>query len=212
MAECDEVSAGRQELVEANPRKLVVKLAADAEPARRSDARTPAGRARCAPCSGHELHRNRDRGSRASDSDGSPARQGAARHALGQDGGADGAGLRVRRGQFETCASFWTKLRPHGGLYSTGSQAPAGIVEIASSQLGNVGGRCTGHGTGSSRVEWCACFVSWCAKSAGIDSGAVPSSTALGVQWFKAAGRWLPGGSAPAPGDIVFFDWDGDGA
>ena len=39
-----------------------------------------------------------------------------------------------------------------------------------------------------------------------------PSSpTAHGRAVFKAAGRWLPGGSAPAPGDIVFFDWDGDG-
>ena len=91
----------------------------------------------------------------------------------------------------------------------------ADIVEIASSQLGNVGGRPYWSWYGfESRVEWCACFVSWCANECGyIDSGAVPkfSYCPTGVQWFKAAGRWLPGGSAPAPGDIVFFDWDGDG-
>ncbi len=91
----------------------------------------------------------------------------------------------------------------------------ADIVEIASSQLGNVGGRPYWSWYGfESRVEWCACFVSWCANECGyIDSGAVPkfSDCPTGVQWFKAAGRWLPGGSAPAPGDIVFFDWDGDG-
>ena len=63
-------------------------------------------------------------------------------------------------------------------------------------------------------MEWCACFVSWCANECGyIDSGEMPkfSYCPTGVQWFKAAGRWLPGGSAPAPGDIAFFDWDGDG-
>lgn len=91
----------------------------------------------------------------------------------------------------------------------------ADIVEIASSQLGNVGGRPYWSWYGfESRVEWCACFVSWCANECGcIDSGAVPkfSYCPTGVQWFKAAGRWLPGGSAPAPGDIVFFDWDDDG-
>lgn len=89
------------------------------------------------------------------------------------------------------------------------------IVEVAASQIGNVGGQpyWSWYGFGG-RVEWCACFVSWCANECGyIDSGAVPrfSYCPTGVQWFKAAGRWLPGGSAPAPGDIVFFDWDGDG-
>ena len=89
------------------------------------------------------------------------------------------------------------------------------IVEVAASQLGNVGGRSYWSWYGfENRVEWCACFVSWCANECGyIDSGEMPkfSYCPTGVQWFKAAGRWLPGGSAPAPGDIAFFDWDGDG-
>ena len=63
-------------------------------------------------------------------------------------------------------------------------------------------------------MEWCACFVSWCANECGlIKSGAVPkfSYCPTGVQWFKDAGLWRAGGEEPQPGDIVFFDWEGDG-
>ncbi len=89
------------------------------------------------------------------------------------------------------------------------------IVEVAASQIGNVGGQpyWSWYGFGS-RVEWCACFVSWCANECGlIKSGAVPkfSYCPTGVQWFKDAGLWRAGGEEPQPGDIVFFDWEGDG-
>lgn len=89
------------------------------------------------------------------------------------------------------------------------------IVEVAASQIGNVGGQPYWSWYGfDSRVEWCACFVSWCANECGlIGSGAVPkfSYCPTGVQWFKDAGRWVSGGEVPSRGDIVFFDWDGDG-
>lgn len=89
------------------------------------------------------------------------------------------------------------------------------IVEVAASQIGNVGGQpyWSWYGFGG-RVEWCACFVSWCANECGlIESGAVPkfSYCPTGVQWFKDAGLWRAGGEEPQPGDIVFFDWEGDG-
>lgn len=89
------------------------------------------------------------------------------------------------------------------------------IVEVAASQIGNVGGQPYWSWYGfDSRVEWCACFVSWCANECGlIESGAVPkfSYCPAGVQWFKDAGLWRAGGEEPQPGDIVFFDWEGDG-
>lgn len=89
------------------------------------------------------------------------------------------------------------------------------IVEVAASQVGNVGGQPYWSWYGfDSRVEWCACFVSWCANECGlIESGAVPkfSYCPTGVQWFKDAGLWRAGGEEPQPGDIVFFDWEGDG-
>ena len=31
-----------------------------------------------------------------------------------------------------------------------------------------------------------------------------------GVNWFKERGRWLDGDMEPAPGMIIFFDWDGE--
>ena len=40
-----------------------------------------------------------------------------------------------------------------------------------------------------SRVEWCACFVSWCADQCGyIDSGLIPKFAGCidGANWFKS--------------------------
>ncbi len=89
------------------------------------------------------------------------------------------------------------------------------IVEVAASQIGNVGGQPYWSWYGfSGRVEWCACFVSWCANECGyIEAGVVPKFAACsaGVQWFKSAGLWRDRGYEPRPGDIVFFDWGGDG-
>ena len=62
-----------------------------------------------------------------------------------------------------------------------------------------------------SRVEWCACFVSWCANECGyIDTGVIPKYAGCvnGVQWFKDRGQWLDNSAEPAPGMIIFFDWD----
>ena len=44
-----------------------------------------------------------------------------------------------------------------------------------------------------SRVEWCACFVSWCADQCGyIESGLVPNFAGCvdGANWFKSNGKW----------------------
>lgn len=50
------------------------------------------------------------------------------------------------------------------------------IVKIALTQLGNVGGKpYWSWYRFSNRVEWCACFVSWCANEAGlIEKGVIP--------------------------------------
>ena len=98
---------------------------------------------------------------------------------------------------------------------STGS---TDIVEVAISQIGNVGGEPYWSWYGfSSRVEWCACFVSWCANECGyIEAGVIPrfaGCQSQGIPWFKAAGQWQDSGSGyiPNPGDIIFFDWEVDG-
>ena len=89
------------------------------------------------------------------------------------------------------------------------------IVAVALSQVGNVGGQPYWSWYGfSSRVEWCACFVSWCADQCGyIESGAMPkhSYCPTGVEWFRFRGQWQDRNSIPVPGSIIYFDWGGDG-
>ena len=89
------------------------------------------------------------------------------------------------------------------------------IVAVALSQVGNVGGQPYWSWYGfSSRVEWCACFVSWCADQCGyIESGVIPkhSYCPTGVEWFRSRGQWQDRNSIPAPGAIIYFDWGGDG-
>ena len=71
------------------------------------------------------------------------------------------------------------------------------IVTVALSLVGNVGGQPYWSWYGfNSRVEWCACFVSWCANECGyIDAGVIPKYAGCvnGVQWFKDRGQWLDG-------------------
>ena len=89
------------------------------------------------------------------------------------------------------------------------------IVTVALSQVGNVGGEpyWSWYGFGS-RVEWCACFVSWCADQCGyIDAGLFPkfaACTSQGVPWFQERGQWQDNTYTPNPGDLIFFNWDQD--
>ncbi len=84
------------------------------------------------------------------------------------------------------------------------------IVDVARSQLGNVGGEPYWSWYGfPSRVEWCACFVSWCADQCGyIDSGIIPrfSGCEQGAGWFQARNLWQDGSATPTSGAIIFFD------
>ena len=102
---------------------------------------------------------------------------------------------------------------PFGRTFTAeGNQA---IVEIALTQVGNVGGEPYWSWWGlSERAEWCAMFVSWCADQAGlIDAGAIPKfeNCVWGVNWFKDNAGWADGSAEPSPGDIIFFDWEPDG-
>ena len=94
------------------------------------------------------------------------------------------------------CFSIYAFGRIPTGI---GNQA---IVQVAASQEGKGGTtywRWYGFG---GRVEWCACFVSWCADQSGyIQSGVIPkfSLCSDGVKWFESKGRFrdrklYPGG------------------
>jgi len=106
-------------------------------------------------------------------------------------------------------SSMWSSV-----IYGT----PVGssdMVQIALSQVGNVGGQPYWSWYGfNSRVEWCAIFVSWVSNEAGyIEKGIIPkfSGCSTGVNWFKAMGQWQQKGYVPKEGDIIFFDWEVDG-
>ena len=91
-----------------------------------------------------------------------------------------------------------------------GNQA---VVDIAKSQVGNVGGQPYWSWYGfTSRVEWCACFVSWCYGQMGLSEPRFAACQSQGIPWFQSHGQW--GGrdyANIAPGDAIFFDWDLDG-
>ena len=109
----------------------------------------------------------------------------------------------------EKFSTMWSSV-----IYGT-SVGNVDIVQIALTQVGNVGGQpyWTWYGF-NSRVEWCAIFVSWVSNEAGyIEKGIIPkfSSCLNGVNWFKTMGQWKNKDYVPKSGDIIFFDWEVDG-
>ena len=128
-----------------------------------------------------------------------------------------------RRAQLEELlsveyASLWNNV-----LYVTGSGC-GDLVAVALSQVGNTGEIYWTYMGYTDRVEWCACFVSWCANECGyIEDGTLPqtASCSTGVSWFQERNRWqeptytnATGQTVPyipAPGDIIYFDWDRQG-
>lgn len=109
---------------------------------------------------------------------------------------------------------------PHVLRYYVFGRIPTGmgnqaIVQVALTQEGNSGETYwSWYGFGG-RVEWCACFVSWCADQCGyIERGVIPkfSSCSAGVAWFEACGQFQDGSHIPSAGDLIFFDWGNTGS
>ena len=102
---------------------------------------------------------------------------------------------------------------PYGRAFTSGGNQA--IVEVALTQLGNEGGQPYWSWYDfEGRVEWCACFVSWCADQCGyLESGIIPkfSLCSDGVDWFNGNGQWQGKDYEPQAGDIIFFDWSNDG-
>ncbi len=96
----------------------------------------------------------------------------------------------------EKYASMWSAV-----IYGI-SIGSSDIVAVAESQIGNVGGQPYWSWYGfKARVEWCACFVSWCANECGyIEAGIIPKFAGCqneGVDWFKACNLWKDRGFVP---------------
>lgn len=63
------------------------------------------------------------------------------------------------------------------------------------------------------KYPWCGCFVSWCFDQAGINLGTIDYKRGFaGCQFatrnIKKWGRLI---TVPKEGDVVFYDWNGDG-
>ena len=100
---------------------------------------------------------------------------------------------------------------PMSGAIIGGSPA---LAYIAASQVGSTGGQTYWSWYGYNyRVEWCACFVSWCAAQCGVLDIDIPKFAycPYGVNWFKDKGTWQDRYYTPSPGDVIFFDWENDG-
>ena len=83
-----------------------------------------------------------------------------------------------------------------------GSNGSMDIVQVALAQVGNIGGDIFWSWYGyEARVDWCACFVSFCANECGyIESGIIPKFANCeyeGASWFKTCGLWQERGYIP---------------
>lgn len=93
------------------------------------------------------------------------------------------------------------------------------IVEIASKEIGYTEVPANSNKTKFGKwflldgVAWCGIFVSWCYDKAGLNLGKIGFSKGFAgcqtaVAYFKKNNRITKN---PVEGDIVFFDWNGDG-
>ncbi|MEZ5101913.1 MAG: CHAP domain-containing protein [Thermoleophilia bacterium] len=116
-------------------------------------------------------------------------------------------------------------LAPVGGTTAVPTTAPAGtpgqrMLAIAQAEVGqaeqppgsNDSPRIEEYRTatvGSYRgAPWCAYFVSWAARQAGlpIGEGGSGEGAVEGIEkWAAQTGRLLPAGTTPQPGDIILF-------
>ncbi len=106
-------------------------------------------------------------------------------------------------------------LKRKGTLKGKEASLRADIVETARGEIGTrEGGVNAGEAQKYQRFfkrgpeEWCADFVSWVYTHAGKKMN--QSSVTEIVRQMKKAKRWKT--SKPLPGDMVIFDWNGDGS
>jgi hypothetical protein len=93
----------------------------------------------------------------------------------------------------------------------------AAIIEVAKREVGTIEGpkdNETKYGayTKANFLAWCGSFVMWCGNQAGVK---IPNtvSTVAGAAAFKKMKTWFEAdcGQSPQPGDILYFDFPGDG-
>ena len=63
----------------------------------------------------------------------------------------------------------------------------------------------------SSYIWWCATFASFCVCEAGFPIPKYCSCTVSRDSYYKPMGQWIEGHIVPAPGMLIYFDWEQDG-
>lgn len=93
----------------------------------------------------------------------------------------------------------------------------AALIAVAKNEIGTIEGpkdNETKYGafTKFNFLPWCGSFVMWCGKQAGVK---IPNtvSCVAGAAAYKKMGTWFDAdcGQSPQPGDILYFDFPGDG-
>lgn len=98
---------------------------------------------------------------------------------------------------------------------NTGNQA-ADLVAVALTQVGYAEGSNNANkyaeSYGNANQPWCGFFISWCARQAGIPTAVIPDTGLSSV--FKGIGTFhaRSSGYTPQLGDILMYDYDGDGS
>lgn len=93
------------------------------------------------------------------------------------------------------------------------------IIDIAAKEIGTIENPLNSNKTkygkwfGFDGVAWCAIFVSWCYDKAGTPLGNIGFAKGMAgcqtaVKYFTQKKKIT---TKPVEGDIVFFDWNGDG-
>lgn len=99
-------------------------------------------------------------------------------------------------------------------LYGLDEKQPT-MAAVAEREVGNVGGQPYWSWYGfSKRVDWCACFVSYCADECGyLDKGLCPKFAGCrgGQTWFSEHGKWVEPREDIQPGMVIFYDFEEDG-
>ena len=106
------------------------------------------------------------------------------------------------------CSWFFNTYRNGSAL----TDADVPLVKTARAELGNKGGEKFWSWYGFDyQVDWCGCFVSWCADQNGyLDDDRVPKFCYVqeGLNWFKEEKKWKKPGYKPGGGEVIFFDWN----
>lgn len=127
--------------------------------------------------------------------------------------------------QQQTVQQNTTQQQTNNSL--NGNDALEAFVNKAANEIGNKpdGNGITKYGQwyqdnvdGSQKFNtaaWCAMFLSWCANDAGVSKSTVGYYAVCSYwqeQFFVANGTWhAASGYTPARGDLIFFDYTGDG-